>query len=522
MKNRFFKTIAGAALLIIVFNVLSRFLGFFREIIFASSFGVDKEFEIYLIAAVFPFIINSILFYLGQNFLIPLYNKTKIEDSNAENFIILQTLLVFSTFSLIIALSLFYFSEEIIGAYLRTNETYLIILAENLFRLLLITIPLSAASSVLSAFFQAKYDFRTPIESQLILNLIFIVVLLLLSDAIQIYAITIAFLIGTLLQLIYLVTKASFLFKNLYIKKFFQPKLYSSFSGALLFTVLIEIIGQMNLVIDRYFFSEINNGGLALLNFSTTIFVLPIALISIGLSLALFPKISEAYYSKNKDLFNKYLSDGIFIITFLFCLITVIFFFFGDVIIDIIYLRGKFGAVESKRAYELLQILTLSLFFYGIYSILYRVYFVINKIRILLTLSLIGLIIKLFFNFILVSMLKENGLALSTSISYISLALLSFFYLIYKGEVVIKISHVKEIFLTVIISMFSLFISNVLAKAINFSVFTNSLISICIFISIFIITSFYLKNRALITIIDSYLPPLKSLYSKTFNQGTII
>ena len=80
MKNRLrilFQGIGGAALIVLITQILSKGTGFLREILFAGEFGVGKDFEFYLIAFTVPGMINSILFYQAQNYFIPTYNNLK-------------------------------------------------------------------------------------------------------------------------------------------------------------------------------------------------------------------------------------------------------------------------------------------------------------------------------------------------------------------------------------------------------------------------------------------------------------
>ena len=85
MSKKFASTIAGASIIITIVGLLSKAFGFLREVIFAAFFGLGTDFEVYLIAAVFPITINSVLLYLGQNYYIPIYSNIKFEGSKKEN-----------------------------------------------------------------------------------------------------------------------------------------------------------------------------------------------------------------------------------------------------------------------------------------------------------------------------------------------------------------------------------------------------------------------------------------------------
>ncbi len=74
MVDRFTSTASGAFILIMVINVLSRGLGFLREVLFANFFGLGIDFDIYLVGAVFPIMLNSVILYLGLNYFISTFN----------------------------------------------------------------------------------------------------------------------------------------------------------------------------------------------------------------------------------------------------------------------------------------------------------------------------------------------------------------------------------------------------------------------------------------------------------------
>ena len=52
MSQKFTSTIAGASIFISLIGVLSRGFGFIREMIFANNFGLETDFDLYLVGAV--------------------------------------------------------------------------------------------------------------------------------------------------------------------------------------------------------------------------------------------------------------------------------------------------------------------------------------------------------------------------------------------------------------------------------------------------------------------------------------
>lgn len=505
-SKQFFKTVAGASLLIILFNVLSRFLGLFREIIFANNFGVSQEFEIYLITAVFPTVINTILFYLGQNFFIPFYNKTKYESEEALNLIMHKSILFFTGSSFLVTVFLLIFSPQIINFYVQTKNPVLLSLALNIFQILLITIPLTAIISILAAYHQAKYNFKIPIISQIILNIVFITILILFSDIYSIYSITFAYVLATVVQLLFLIVSAKEIFHSFNFKKLFNLREYSTISGSIFFMLLIEVLGQVYVVFDRYFYDSVNPGGFATLNYSTTIFLLPVAFISVSLSLALFPKISDSYFARDKESFNKSVKDALLIIAYLFSGFTVAYIFYGDFIIKAIYERGLFSQEETTRTHELLRLLTSALVFYGMYSLIHKIFFVVERVKELFYFNISAIIVKLLLNTILVLPFKEQGLAISSAVSYIILFSSSIIYLIGNKLIVIDKKVYFEFLLIISNSVLSLSVTMIISDVLTLDFLPKSMPEIIIFGSLYIINSIVMKSRILSFFTDNYFP----------------
>src|SRR4030066_1265808 len=87
MSKKFTSTIAGAAILITGVGLVSKGFGFLREVVYANNFGLQTNFDIYLIGAVLPITLNTSVIYLAQNYFIPAYhNKLSLGKDKAEKF----------------------------------------------------------------------------------------------------------------------------------------------------------------------------------------------------------------------------------------------------------------------------------------------------------------------------------------------------------------------------------------------------------------------------------------------------
>ncbi len=434
MKQKFTSTVAGATIFITITGLLSKGLGFFREIIFASSFGLSSNFDIYLVAAVLPLTLNTVILYLAQNYLIPIYTKSRTSEVKESEDFISYNYFIFIAGGLLLSILLFFFSEQIIKFYFQSSNTEVTETASLIFKLFLISIPINASNSVLIASQQVHFEFKSPAYSQLILNFSFIALVIVFANSLAIYVIPLGYNVGLLLQMFYLLKKNNI---KLITFKFFHivrnTKMF--FPSTLLFIIFIESIGQLYIVADRYFYSYVPVGGIASLNYAQTIFLLPLSIISIALTTAIFPRFSQCINNNSFQELENVFNESIKINIAIFIPVTFLFITYGDFIIKIFFQRGKFSITDTLITFKALEFLSVSLVFYAIYSVLNKLLYSLGMIKHLLYITITGIFLKILLNYLFVRNLYQYGLALSSSISYLFFFSASMF-LIYKRIII--------------------------------------------------------------------------------------
>jgi putative peptidoglycan lipid II flippase len=434
-KRHFFATVAGTSFYLIVFNVLGKGVGLVRESVFAAYFGLQQEFDLYLVGAVIPVVINTIILYIGQNYFIPAYSSLK------EQFQIKflnSTIIIFLVFSILISIILYLFTDAIMNIYLTNSSIEIRSVASSIFKIFLLTIPLNSLISVLSAYFQVKLKFYLPAISQLVFGITILLVVLFFNSYWNIYSIAAGFLAGSFFQLLILLLASrrdkifSFVFRNY---NFDFLRLFPKGLGIVIF---IEIIGQLFLIVDRYFLNSVDPGGISALSYANNIYSLPISIISLTFATVIFPRFSEDY-NAGLEKFSTNLGKSISINTYIFVPITFILYFFGDDIIKVLYYRGKFLADDVVMTFEILKILSLSLVFFSAFAIINKAMYSVGALKFLLSINLIVFAFKAFSSAFFVNYFQQEGLALSTSLSYVLITVMCSIYLYRKLKVFNKI-----------------------------------------------------------------------------------
>lgn len=504
MKDNYTYTIAGAAILIAFFSILSRGLGFVREIVFAGYFGLSNEFDLYLIGTVLPITINTILLYVAQNLFIPAYNKLKISNNNSAEDFFYQQLRYFFLFSLILAFFLYILALPVLKIYQPGISGEFLDIATLIFQISIVSIPINAVVSIIMSYNQAHYDFKNPAISQLFLNIVIIIMIILFKNVIDIYVIPIGYIIGSIFQLIYLTVKSGISLKKLFStrKKYLLVKGIGA--GSFIIVVLIESIGQFYMLVDRFFYTFVDPGGIASISYAQNLFFLPLQIFSIALSTAIFPKITELFANGKFSESRITISKSIDLMITIFVPISVIILLFGDSLIQIVYQRGSFNSNDTKLTFSVLQYFTLSLVFYAVYSLINKVLYTANLLRQLLIITVIGISLKLLLNILLVKTFKQDGLALSTSLTFIFFFTAGYIVLISKKIFLFEKKIVLKFLFAILNCLFSYLITDSLFILFQESTIFLELLKISSFTVIYISGSYFYDKESIELVKDIF------------------
>lgn len=493
-------TIAGASIYISVYAILARGFGFLREILFANVFGLSANYDLYLVGSVLPITLNVIILSIGQNFIIPKFNELKTKSEKLALEFIQYQLIMFFVFGTLLSITLYFSADYIISFYFQSASLEIKNITLNIFRLFLLSIPLTGIISVIIAYQQSLYEFRFYLVSNILLNLLMLVIVYYLRR-LNIYSIPVGYNIGIIAQLIYLMLKSRDLIFQIKYKFNLQIK-KSRILLPVITIILIESIGQLYLISDRYFFSEVTKGGISALTYAHVIFLLPISVFSIALSTAIFPKFSELTKKQNFFELKSLLNNGLSTTLVVFMPIMLLFISKGDYIIKVIYEHGQFNSTATELTSEALIFYSVSLALYASYGILNKLIYSIDEIKNLLIITIIGTLIKIFANIILVKSLKQNGLALSTSISYCFFFMAAHFILSRK----LKFSNMyyfKEFLFFFMNGVFAFLICKLSFSFIR-TTYLNEIYFIVVYLIIYTLTLLTLKNNFVMNFVTRF------------------
>mgnify|MGYP000923032828 FL=1 len=396
--------------------LVSRILGFIRDLMTASVLGANIYSDIFFVAFKLPNLFRSIFAdgAFSQAF-IPSYAKSnhKIRFSS-------MVFLQLFGFLIILSLLVMTFSHLVAKAIAIGFDEKSIELAAPLFAINFFYLPMIFIVTFMGALLQYKKHFATSAFSTALLNLAMIGSLL-LAQNMEKYEITFylsyGVLFGGFLQILvhlYAVKKLN-LCKIFHFKKSKprgENRFYKNFFSATLGSSTLHL----SAFIDTWLASYLVSGSISYLYYANRIFQLPLALFAIATSIALFPMVARAIKNKNEDIALKLMKKSALILFVLLSLSTFIGIIFNDFIIKLLFERGEFTAQDTQNTALILCMYLIGLLPFGLAKIFSLWLYANEKQFLTAKISMYSLACNIIFSLILIKPFGAAGLAFAGTI----------------------------------------------------------------------------------------------------------
>ncbi|PLY06094.1 MAG: murein biosynthesis integral membrane protein MurJ [Arcobacter sp.] len=397
--------------------LVSRILGFVRDLLTASILGANIYSDIFFVAFKLPNLFRRI-FAEGaftQAF-IPSYAKSK-HKIRFSSVIFLQLI----GFLIILSLFVTLFSTLITKAIAIGFDAKTVDLAAPLVAINFYYLPLIFIVTFMAALLQYKHHFATTAFSTALLNLALIAALLISKDLGKYeitYYLSYGVLIGGFLQVIVhlIAIKKKNLCKIFTFKKHEKKeenRFYKSFMGA----TLGSSTSHLSAFLDTWLASFLVSGSISYLYYANRVFQLPLALFAIATSTALFPMIARAIKNKDEDRALHLMRKSSLILFGLLGLATIIGIVFNKQIVWLLFERGAFSAEDTQNTALILTMYLIGLLPYGIAKIFSLWLYAKEQQFLAAKISMKSLAWNIVFSLILIIPYEAAGLAFASTIS---------------------------------------------------------------------------------------------------------
>ena len=413
-----------AAWLIAFVTIISKFVGFIRDICIANYYGAGLVSDAYFYAYQIPSLAIILMGGVGGPFhsatvsvfakLVNPDDKMPSEKVNKLfNTFLTATFIIFALFSLII----FIFSEQILNFIIHSDNQELVSIAANHLRIMTPVILIGGIIGIYYGLLITYRNFLLPNISPVLMSLSIIIIIAVVKQDNFGTALAVATTIGAFLQFIAqfpavkklgFKIKPNFNFKN---NPEFKNLIELVFPAALSST-----IGQIYVYVDMFFASQLKEGAWTAIGYANRIFQFPVGILATAFLVPLFPIFSRLVGEKKYDEIKYYFHKGIGLLNFaaipiMFCIILLAY----DVV-QLVFQRGEFDSNATYMVSQALIFLSFAIIPYVFRDSVTRVFYSFNDSKTPFLVAFSSIILKFILNALFIEKLGIAAITLSTSL----------------------------------------------------------------------------------------------------------
>ncbi|KAB3539686.1 murein biosynthesis integral membrane protein MurJ [Alkaliphilus pronyensis] len=417
--------VAKSTIIIMVFTLISKFLGFFRDIQIASKFGAGEIADTFLIvfkaSSIAIVIINSVI----HTTLLPVLTevsskKGKAKEISFVNDFLNGALIITS----LVAILGWIFSPLIIKVLAPAFEGEQYRLAIELNRIGFPMIISVAATSVITIFLQKNNQFTVPAATGLPLNLTYIVFLVFLSHRFGIRGLMYTVVIAHVAQLVFQLPKA---YEMGYRYRFSIPSNNPYLKKTLLLSapiILGAAVQQINTIIDRNLASRLEVGSISALSYAFRLEEFIVGVFIVAVSTVFFPMLTGEYEKEDYGEMKNIMGYGINFALMITVPATIGLMLLSFPIVKLLFQRNAFDHQATIMTSNALIFYSIGLPGIGARDMLLKMFYSLKDTKTPMLNGIIAVIINITLSLLLIGQMQYKGLALATAISALISALL--------------------------------------------------------------------------------------------------
>lgn len=497
-------------IILFIIAIVSKGLGFFREIILSYFYGASNISDAYLMSLTIPGIIFTFIAVGISTNYIPLYIEASNDNRKiGENF---TNNLLNSTFIIctIIVFVGYLFMEESIRIFAPGFDIDTISMTIEFTRISLFSVYFTAMVYIFSGYLQANKKYIIPALISIPFNILMVLGIY-ISYKYNYLLLAIGSVLAVVCEGIFLflfMCKQGYKYKlKIDIKDHYLKKLI-----LLSVPVIIGVsVNQINTLIDKTLASQISTGAISALNYADKLILAIQAIFVSSIITVMYPRVSRLALEKNFEKIKQEILNNLNTLNLIMVPISFICIFFCEEIIRLLFGRGAFDENAIKLTSQ-------ALFFYGMgmiavatREVFSKVFYALQDTKRPMINAAIAMVLNIILNIILSRRLGVGGLALATSISAIVCVILLFVQLHKKLGYINIFSYFVETTKIVISTMSMIITSKIIYGIINFRSETNLIISIIVGMAIYVLMVLILRVKE----IHNYIEMIKRWKGKS-------
>lgn len=419
-------SVLKAAWIIAVVTIVSKLIGFVRDIIIANYYGAAIVSDAYYYAYQIPSLSLILLGGVGGPFhsaTVAIFSKLipNLQEKPSEYVNKLYSTFMTATIIFFLALSaiMFIFPRQIMGLIISGGSPDMINLAATHLKIMTPLLVIGGIVGIYYGILIIYRQFMLPNLSPIIMSLAVIGVVIAAPSDQKGYALAWATTIGAILQLIIQYPnirklgyklKPNFAFTN-------NPE-FKEICELLFPAVLSSTVGQIHIYVDMFFTSSISEGAWTAIGYANRVFQFPVGILVTAFLVPLFPIFAKLVADKDYNGIKNYFNKGVGVLFFGAIPIIIGILVVGMDAVRLVFERGLFDEKATFMVTEALWFLSVSIIPYVFRDSITRVYYSFNDSKTPFVVAFSSIVLKLVLNYVLISKMHFGigGITLSTSL----------------------------------------------------------------------------------------------------------
>lgn len=419
------ESIKQATFIMMATILLSRLLGFVREMLIASTFGRTYVTDAFFAA----FSIPDLMFYLlvggalNSGFM-PVFNSQKAKGDeegawNAASTFLTVSVIFILAFNVLGIIFAPYLMPLVANGITKSPDTFA--LAIKLTRIMFSAVSFTVMAGLLGGILNSYKIFSIPSMGPVLYNVGIIIGAALLSKFFGIYGLAFGVILGALANFGVMVPSFSKVGKSFRFKLDLKDPLYKK----MLFLMGPAMIGlsfsQINLIVNQNIASMLDEGVITALRYANRIILLPLGIFASSVAIAIFPTLNSLIGRNEMDQYKRTLYLGLQSILFITIPSAIGMIALNAPIVRLLFRSGKFTEADVAVTAYALAFYSVGVIGQSAVQVVTRAYYslqdTITPVKVGGAMVLANLVLNLLF--LKVSSLAIGGIALSYSITSI-------------------------------------------------------------------------------------------------------
>lgn len=429
--NKIMRGAAHTFLLMAALTLISKFLGFIREMIIANYYGTSYIVDSYVMAIAIPSIIFGGIFgAVGTAFMPTFSSIVEKEGEEEANKFTSQILNLLAIVSVIASIFGIFFAQEIVNIFASGFKGETAKLTVFFLKITFTFVIFTSTANIMDAYLHYKGIFLKPIIVNYFQNIAIIIVIIISAYTTH-YIMAFGTLIGVAVRLViisYITKKEGYKYTPIF--KF--GKTVKNIMGLAVPVFIGTYIMQINSFVDKTLASGLKEGSVSALNYAIILILLFTGLTVSLMVTMIYPKITKANTNLDLQGFNSTVEKGMNIILILSIPASLGIIAFSDEAVQIVYERGAFDQSATSLTAGAFFFYGIGLTFFALNELLTKIYYSRRNTRAPIVFSAISVIINIILNFALIGTMAHKGLALATSVSAMINTLMLYYWMKHK------------------------------------------------------------------------------------------